>query len=322
MIKSLILWMGLVLAFNIFSQSLDRQLTSAAGGEAQYGNYLIGFSIGEPIVAQAQANEVMVYQGFQQPSFTVQIDNRLIAKALLQGPYFNGSMNPYLSNQGLIPLMQPYNEPPWYYSGNESVPQIPANAVDWVLIELRTTADTIVARRAGILLSDGSIVDVNGQPGLTFNQVPAGMYFLVIDHRNHMPLMTAQAVPVPSQQVYDLATTGGLELYGGANAAIGLSGGMRGLIAGDLNKNLQLKYSGAGNDRSLILQQIVAQTGSNSINTVLNGYYRQDVNLNGQIKYSGPANDASLIIQNLVNLTGNNSINTVYNCPVPQGIVK
>lgn len=322
MIRILLTIFCLHSVYLVSGQSLDRQLFSSSGSEVIQGNFQVSYSLGEPIVALAQANGVLVAQGFQQGGFLIQLDKRLIAKAWLQGTFSNGAMIPHLANLDFLPLAQPYHEAPWFYNGNESITQLPANAIDWVLMELRTTTDTIVARRAGLLLSDGSIVDMNGQEGLLFDQVTAGSYYLVIDHRNHMPIMTAQPVPVPSTQVYDLATTGGLQLYGNSPSTIGLGGNNRGMIAGDLNKNRQLKYSGPGNDRSLILQQIEAQAGPSSITALVNGYFRQDVNLNGQLRFSGPGNDASIIITNLLNLTGSSSINTVYSSPVPQGTVK
>ncbi len=321
--RRLIPLIGLLCLVHLTSgQSIERQLFGTSGSSVQHGSHWIAFSLGEPITSQGAANGLILTQGFHQPEVRVQIDQLLLARAFLQGPYNNGIMNTQLSTLGYLPLTQPYHTAPWLYNGNEALVQVPANAVDWVLVELRSHPDTIVARRAGLLLNDGRIMDMDGQEGLRFSQVSPANYFLVIDHRNHMPVMTAQAVPVPSQQVYDLASTGGLQLYGGNASTIPLSGGNRGLVAGDINKNRQLKYSGSGNDRSLILQAIVNQTGSTSINTVINGYYHQDVNLNGQVRYSGAGNDAALIIQNLVNLTGNTSINTVFNSPVPQGVQK
>ncbi|MFN8408699.1 MAG: hypothetical protein U0V45_05110 [Flavobacteriales bacterium] len=58
------------------------------------------------------------------------------------------------------------------------------------------------------------------------------------------------------------------------------------LWAGDATSNGQVKYTGAGNDRDPILDDV----GSNSPNGIVNGYSTRDVNLNGQVKYTGSGN--------------------------------
>jgi hypothetical protein len=94
-----------------------------------------------------------------------------------------------------------------------------------------------------------------------------------------------------------------------------------GLIAGDLNKDGILKYSGGGNDRSLILLQLNTQTGATIITGTANGYFKEDISMNGQLKYTGAGNDPSRIITNLINLTGSTAINSTFASPVPQAII-
>ncbi len=89
------------------------------------------------------------------------------------------------------------------------------------------------------------------------------------------------------------------------------------MIAGDVNKDGILKYSGPNNDRAPVLQYIINQSGSSSITTTVSGYRDEDINMDRIIKYSGPNNDPSLIIQNIVGLTGSTSITTVYNSLIP-----
>lgn len=61
--------------------------------------------------------------------------------------------------------------------------------VDWVVVELRSDLTTIIASREGILLGDGSVVEVDGTP-LTFINVPADEYYVSIRHRNHLAVMS------------------------------------------------------------------------------------------------------------------------------------
>jgi len=111
----------------------------------------------------------------------------------------------------LVPLAQPFNSAAYgSYAGAESVGSIPNGVVDWVLLELRRTTTgslvnagpasvpgsgaTLIGRRAAFLKFDGSIVGTNGtDTALQFNIADEGQYFLVVYHRNHLPIMTSTA---------------------------------------------------------------------------------------------------------------------------------
>ena len=243
-------------------------------------------------------------------------------RVFLQCPYAgNGLMNTNL--QSIIPNDQPYNRIPWNHIGNETLNSIPVNMVDWILVELRDAADSslIVAQRAAILLNDGNIADTNLAPSVNFDGVPPGNYYLCLHHRNHLPVMSANPIAIPNASVYDFSDTLNFPPYGGGSQAlIELEPGVYGMIGGDVNSDGTLKYSGPNNDRGLVLQLIVNQTGSTNITATTNGYYDEDINMNGTVKYSGPDNDPSIIIQNLVNLTGLTSITTIFVTPVPPGV--
>ena len=67
-------------------------------------------------------------------------------------------------------FVQPFASAPWNYLGVENWSNLPANTVDWVLLEARSknNPSQILKRRAGLLQSDGQIMDVDGTSGLTF----------------------------------------------------------------------------------------------------------------------------------------------------------
>jgi trimeric autotransporter adhesin len=162
-------------------------------------------------------------------------------KVFLQGCYNSGAMTTSLNTGGYIPLTQPYNTAPWIYSGTETVASIPATVVDWILIELRagTDAATKVAERAGFLKSDGSVVDTNGTNLLTFRSVNAGNYYVVVRHRNHLAIMSANAVALnTTSTLYDF-TTAQTQAYG-ADAMKDLGSGIYGLYSGDGNSDGQI----------------------------------------------------------------------------------
>jgi hypothetical protein len=122
-------------------------------------------------------------------------------RAFLEGPYAaaGDSLRTDLRSSGLLPLLQPYGAAPWNYTqGLEAVDSIPPGVVDWVLAELRSAADSTltVSRRAGFLLSSGSVVDTDGVSPLKMYGVQPGVYRVVLRHRNHLPVMSAAPVPL------------------------------------------------------------------------------------------------------------------------------
>lgn len=242
-------------------------------------------------------------------------------KMVLQNAWNGTNMNTTLNAGGYLPLAQPYNTAPWNYSGAETLDSIPAGMVDWVLVELRDPVDgaTIVERRAAILMSDGSILDTDMDNEVAFDST--GSYYVAIDHRNHLPVMSANPMPIPDTTLIDF-TSGTAGLFGGSNSVVSLTGGVFGMIAGDINGNGILKYAGAGNDRVLILIQLGIQTGSNVLTNTTTGYFREDLSMDGVLKYAGGGNDAIPLILNLINLTGSTAITTTFTSPVPQAVTK
>ncbi len=217
------------------------------------------------------------------------------ARVLLQGPYSAGMMSTALNTAGLIPLSQPYNVAPWNYSGTESVTSIPVDVVDWVMVQLRTgtAASSTIAIRAAFVKRDGSIVDLDGLSPVAFVGVEEGLYYIVLRHRNHLAVMSANH--------FGLTPVNGLADFRAAGMAYGVAPmvevttGIYGMYAGDVTGNGQIKYSGGGNDRLPILTRI----GGTDITATVSGYYTEDVNLNGQVKYSGANNDRLIILTNI-----------------------
>ncbi|MEP6927938.1 MAG: hypothetical protein ABI834_09895 [Ginsengibacter sp.] len=122
--------------------------------------------------------------------------------AYIKGAWNNpiGLMRTTLNAGNLLPLTQPYTGAPYNYTGAESVASIPnTNIVDWVLIEHRkpatglpadATAATITGRKAGFLLNNGNVVDLDGVTPITFNISKQGGAFVVVRHRNHLAIMS------------------------------------------------------------------------------------------------------------------------------------
>ncbi len=155
-------------------------------------------------------------------------------KVFLQGPFSNGSMKTTLKEMNLLPFEQPFGISPWNYNGTESVLEFSSNVVDWVLIELRTDVSdsTIKARKAGLLLSDGSLKEVT-QEDLKFIVYPDS-YYVVVKHRNHLELMSSQKINSLNHIiVYDFTSSQASAF--GENPLAELGNGYYGMFAGDAN---------------------------------------------------------------------------------------
>ncbi len=255
--------------------------------------------------------------------FSLQAQNATFSgKVFLQGAYDASSslMRTYLVQHAAFPLEQPYNRDPWNYPGLEAIASMDDSLVDWILIELRSGEDFSYQeyQKAVLLKKDGTILDTNMSPVLSFPGIKPAPYYVILRHRNHMPVMTAQPVNLPNLVPIDFTDTTQTPVFGGNNIGlIQLSAGLFGMIAGDLNQDQVLKFSGAGNDRSKVITTLVAKTGSQAITSTITGYHDEDINLDTIVKYSGPNNDPSRIIQNINQLTGSTSINTVHRTHVP-----
>lgn len=227
-------------------------------------------------------------------------------KVFLQGPYTvaTGLMSTALRNgnsfgsTNLLPSAQPYSGAPWNYSGTENLDTAdhPSTAVDWVLVELRSTYNGSAVtggRSAGFLLANGSIVDTNGVDNIKFWNVNPGYYYVVIKHRNHLPIMSRDSILLNvSSNAYDF-TTGQGQAYGTdtttfANKPLSvLSTGVYGMRGGDAGGNVanQVRYNGGGlNDRVTILVYVGAGTNTTPVNNI---YHRTDLNLDRQTRYNG-----------------------------------
>ncbi len=163
--------------------------------------------------------------------------------AYLEGPYSGSIMSQGLS--GLVPLNQPYNVAPWNYTGTESVTGIPANTIDWVLIELRDAATpggagsaTRIARKAAFLRNDGRVVGLNGTPVLDFGALTiSSNLFVLVHHRNHLSVLSATGLTQTGGIYTYNFSTGSGQAYGGINAHKQIGPDIWGMFSGDGNSD-------------------------------------------------------------------------------------
>ncbi|MBW6461172.1 MAG: hypothetical protein K0B08_11435, partial [Bacteroidales bacterium] len=146
-------------------------------------------------------------------NFSVPMRTSLNSKYVLPGQtYTSGFTGTVYSPAG-----QPYNVAPWNYPGTEGDGYnsfgnpspgdagYPTNIVDWVLVSLRDEPvlnfvtfkyeQNTLCRAAALLRNDGKII-FTGDGFECCNIDFSESYYVVIEHRNHLKIMTPQAVPI------------------------------------------------------------------------------------------------------------------------------
>jgi len=74
--------------------------------------------------------------------------------------------------------------------------------IDWVFVELREMGNpaTVVHTKNALLYEDGRVIDLNTMQGqnlpLAFHDVNPGDYFVTVRHRNHLDVMSDNALPI------------------------------------------------------------------------------------------------------------------------------
>jgi hypothetical protein len=150
-----------------------------------------------------------------------------------------------------------------------------------------------LATRSALLLRNGQVVDENGNTTLQFS-LPEDNYYIAVRHRNHLGVMTLNAIALSGNTTSLDLSNGSVALFGGPLALKSVDG-VQCLYAGDVNGDGVLKYTGIGNDRDPIL---VAVGGWNATN-VEYGYLNEDVDLSGSVTYTGVDNDRDPILVNI-----------------------
>jgi hypothetical protein len=190
-----------------------------------------------------------------------------------------------------LPLSDPYGL-------GVAASSVPANAVDWVKIELRSgllpsLATTVEGATAAFLLEDGTVKAPDGNDP-KFTSLPDGNYYVAIQHRNHLGVITSSEIALTAgTQSLDMASatlwTNPLIL---TNAPATTVNGVKALWAGDANGNGTVTYNGGSNDRDAIL----AELDFDALDVDMT-YQSEDLNLNGTTSYNGGSNDRDLILQ-------------------------
>lgn len=198
-----------------------------------------------------------------------QINRKVVfnVKLFLQGPYNNDSMSDKLNKENLLPLSQPYNSLPWNYEGKEQVIKIPQDVIDWVLVRLinNTNRTKIIAQAAAFITNDGRITALDGKTPLTIENINDKKCYLLIYHRNHLPIISREPLTINNSVNYNFTISKEMAF---GNSSIDLGNGVFGMISGDSDSNGEINNQ----DFKVI-----------AANLLKSGYINADLDMNGVV---------------------------------------
>lgn len=192
----------------------------------QAGSYTVEITNSAGCADLSSATLVSVQSGINVPF-------KLFVEGAFNGTNLNTSLG---AVAGTIPTAQPYSAAPWNYAGTESVSSVPANVVDWVLVQaVNNSTFAVVESRAAFLLADGTIQDPTGSTGSVFSSLTNGTtYHFILRHRNHLDVMTRQPLTASASMIQYDFTTAATQAFGNDQMKQ-VATGVYALYAGDYN---------------------------------------------------------------------------------------
>jgi uncharacterized protein (DUF1501 family) len=128
---------------------------------------------------------------------------KIQAQVLLEGFYDPTTNKLTKALNSILPKEQPYDSAPFYYLGAEKTTTFPANAVDWVLCELRTEDTfTVIAQKAVLINENGNLMETDGNLTISFPNTFAAKYHVAIFHRNHLGVITTKTTLADTNTVH------------------------------------------------------------------------------------------------------------------------
>ncbi|MDE5610416.1 MAG: hypothetical protein K2I90_00150, partial [Odoribacter sp.] len=223
-------------------------------------------------------------------------------KVLLEGPYIAKADSMRCIYEEDFPnVVGKYTSP--YADKKEHTKPFPSfdrGIVDWIYVEVwdyppyglvpdDPKRGVLVDSTSALLLSDGRVVGIDGNPYVSFDKLPANDYYVKIRHRNHLSIMSAKPVTFASGTPKDANTIdftakleNVLDVYiDPADPALKNISGRYAMFGGDLNGD------------GLISVKDVSSVAKN-INAT--GYLVTDLNFDGQVSN---ASDKKIVKNNL-----------------------
>lgn len=228
----------------------------------------------------------------------------------LAGPYNGGVMTTGLNLNSLIPLTDPY-------SNGINATSIPsASVVDWVEVELRNSATpgTVVASYSCFLNSDGSIVSINGNPGLKLTGVAKAQYYVAVQHRNHLGVRSASTIDFAGTGPFTFDFTTGSGVFG-TNPLRNMGSGVYALWSGDTDGDGTIRFGASPSDLTPINQAVMGDPANLANSTLFVGsatYSGADADMDGLVRFGASPSDMTPINASVMQNPGNGSNSTLF----------
>ena len=266
----------LLISFLSNAQTIEKFSIDSGGASTSADGIQILYTIGEVNVQEYSNATLSVSEGFINPQ---QLIIKIDPKIFLEGPYNTaGTMLDGLRSTGNIPTTSPYidglttNSSVFSVTGTDAI-------IDWVWIEIRDSTDgtTVINSTSALLQADGDVVSTDGIAAITVN-VPEDNYYIMISHRNHLGVRTANTINlIGGTQSIDLTADSAL-IEGGTNAIADLGDGNLALFSGDFDGNGQVQNS------DKIAVEILRGT---------NGFSNADLDMNSEVQNTDIQNKLS-----------------------------
>ncbi len=195
----------------------------------------------------------------------------------MEGAFDNNNLKTTLLQKGLLPSGHPYNTAPWNHQGTEgqnwTTADYPPNSVDWVKVGFRSgiSSASTVATAAAVVQSDGCLIFPDPK---VLNTAIGTAFYIVIEHRNHLGIMSPSAVPLSGTElIYDFRSSDSYKTAAGFGQKE-ISPGVWAMYAGDGEQLLDANgYDINGSDQASWFSQ----------NGLFNVYRLGDYNLDGEV---------------------------------------
>jgi hypothetical protein len=220
-------------------------------------------------------------------------------RAFLEGAYLSdGRMKTFLREDNVLP----YNidstgtaalagaSSSKFFGQKGTAKSLPADAVDWVLVELRPAAgampsDSMRFFLPAVLKSNGALVSPSLQPALSL-ELPetlesGGRFIITLHHRNHLPVEWRDTLEIAPQRRFMLDWSDTARVLGGSGALRRFGNSIDGksvftLVAGDVSDEQHERWSITRFDYD-------AAMSSAWRNILREGYLRHDADADGII---------------------------------------
>lgn len=276
--KSILVILCFYIVLSVDAQSLGRQVVGSTGTTLTNGAVTVNFTVGETIVGSISDGTTVLSQGFHQGKLKLAIKVNPIV--FLQGASVNSSIDTdglmRDDIRGSLPIASPYSDNVITDASVFAVNGAGA-IVDWIWVELRSAQDSgeVVASQSALLQRNGDIVAIDGVSDLEFD-LPTGDYYIMVNHRNHLGMISANTVSLSSTVTTLDFSTSLANIQGGNNTVTEVSSGVYALIGGDYADN---NFTGNGQIQNSDINAVIALLGEA-------GYNSADMDMNGQIQNS------------------------------------